>query len=535
MKPIQQLRFGFSDAENYKRRENKELFNQLFIRTRSLDHLISDQAFFLIGEKGTGKTAYSVYLENNQYQNTRARISYIRETEYQSFIGLKKEKHLLVSDYAGIWKVILLVLLAKEVRDDDLQLGGLSKYLRFDALRNAIDGFYNRAFSPEIVNVFKMLHEEELAMEFFKESAKSDSGDKGLVSFTENRFQANLLYIEYQLRQAFQTLHIKRNLILFIDGIDIRPSNIPFLEYHECIKGLANAIWSLNNDFFPRLRDSAGRVKVVLLVRPDIFASLGLQNQNAKLRDNCVLLDWRTTYKECRYSELFRVADRILSSQQQGTHEEGRCWDYYFPYRVALESDTTDHSGSSFVSFLRYSYYRPRDIVTMLTILQELWIQRRKPADAVFSQADFNDSEFRFRYAHYLLGEVKDHLSFYYSDKDYELFLKFFEFLNGAVQFSYEAYCNAYNAFREFARRNNRAVPAFFDTADIFLQFLYELNILFFTEQMENGPLPLFRLCLRERSYSNLSPKVKTNRDYEIFYGISRALNLGKSYTRSQY
>lgn len=412
-------------------------------------------------------------------------------------------------------------------------MGLVSQYAAFAGLRRAIDEFYNRAFSPEIVNVFRMLREETLAMEYFNEFVKLGGNEKGSISFTENRFQTNLLYIENLLKKAIQTLRVKRNLILFIDGIDIRPAKIPFPEYHECIKGLANAIWSLNNDFFPRLRDSPGRLKVVLLVRPDIFASLGLQNQNAKLRDNSVLLDWRTTYKECRYSELFRVADRILSSQQDGMFEDGACWDYYFPYQVALEDPSIDHSGSSFVSFLRFSYYRPRDIVTMLTILQELWIQRRRSADSVFSFADFNDSEFRNRYAHYLLGEVKDHLSFYYSDKDYELFLKFFEFLYGAYKFSYETFCGAFEAFRQFATKNKKDIPAFFETADTFLQFLYELNILFFTEDAAGMDSPLFHLCLRERSYSNLSPKVKTDANYEIYYGIARALNLGKSYVRS--
>src|SRR5204863_7985207 len=83
MKKVTELNFGFNDAENYRRRENKELFNQIFIRTNALDKLCSNESFFLIGEKRTGKTAYSVYLANNNYRDTRARINYIRETEYQ--------------------------------------------------------------------------------------------------------------------------------------------------------------------------------------------------------------------------------------------------------------------------------------------------------------------------------------------------------------------------------------------------------------------------------------------------------------------
>lgn len=94
MKNILELQLGFSDAENYRRRENKALLNKVFIRNDHLDRLCEPAISFLVGEKGTGKTAYAVYLSNNDYKNTLASIRYIRETEYQKFIALKREKHL---------------------------------------------------------------------------------------------------------------------------------------------------------------------------------------------------------------------------------------------------------------------------------------------------------------------------------------------------------------------------------------------------------------------------------------------------------
>ena len=56
MKAIPKLNLGFSDAENYQRRENKDLFNSIFVKNEFLDDLMRPQSFFLIGEKGTGKT-----------------------------------------------------------------------------------------------------------------------------------------------------------------------------------------------------------------------------------------------------------------------------------------------------------------------------------------------------------------------------------------------------------------------------------------------------------------------------------------------
>lgn len=57
MKKIKDLAFGFSDAENYKRRENKELFNHLFLKNEYLEKIANPSISFLVGDKGTGKTA----------------------------------------------------------------------------------------------------------------------------------------------------------------------------------------------------------------------------------------------------------------------------------------------------------------------------------------------------------------------------------------------------------------------------------------------------------------------------------------------
>jgi polynucleotide 5'-kinase involved in rRNA processing len=69
MKLLSALDFGYSDAENYKLRQNKALFNRVFFRNEPLERLCQDTTYFLVGDKGTGKTAYAVYLANNEFQN----------------------------------------------------------------------------------------------------------------------------------------------------------------------------------------------------------------------------------------------------------------------------------------------------------------------------------------------------------------------------------------------------------------------------------------------------------------------------------
>lgn len=528
MKKINELVFGFSDAENYKRRENKNLFNQLFLRNSYLENIIDPSTTFLVGDKGTGKTAYAVFLSNNDYKNTACSIRYIRETEYQKFITLKKEKNLELSDYVSIWKVIICLLLSEQIHKRESKNPFFSKFTKFNALHEAIQEYYLHAFTPEIIYALQFVQESKLAAELLSKYAKAIGEQKQSITFSESRYQTNLLYIQKNFESALGSLKLEKNHMLFIDGIDIRPSSIPYDEYLECIRGLANAVWELNNDFFPSIRDSTGRLRVTLLIRPDIYASLGLQNQNTKIRDNAVLLDWGTTYKDHRNSDIFAVTDKLLGHDQNEEKElkTGDAWDYYFPYDTPSMNIEFERP-SSFVSFLRFALYRPRDIVTMLSMLQERFNNNSKDKNRVFSQEDFEDSVFRRNYADYLLGEVKDQLSFYYSSKEYEMFLKFFEFLNGKNRFTYDEYLDAYEKHNKFMSDANIKSPRFMGSAEEYLQFLYELNVICYIERTESDK-PFIHWSFKDRSYSNVSPKVKTEKEYEIFYGMSKSLNTGK-------
>lgn len=524
MKNIGDLNLGFGDAENYKQRENKQLFNEIFVKNKYLEELLLPSKYFLIGEKGTGKTAYSVYLSNNNYKETIAQIKYLRETDYQKFIALKREKHLQLSDYTSIWKVIILLLLAKSLNKDELD-GLFGKGVKMKSLLSAIDEYYSHAFSPEIITALDFLEQDKIAAGVIAKSVANLSIEQNnQVKRHESRFQINLSYIQNQFEKAFSELKLKENHLLFIDGLDIRPGAIPFAEYLECVKGLANAVWALNADFFANIKDSKGRFRTVCLIRPDIYNSLNLQNASNKLRDNSVFLDWRTNYPDYKNSQIFLLSDRLLASQQPDKYELGAVWDHYFPFAFSSNNPNKENDPT-FIEFLRISYSRPRDIVSIIQILQDK-IKSENKNPTVFKKEDYLSSYFQNGYSEYLMSSIKDQLAFYYSEEDYELFLHFFSFLKGRIDFTYDEYKSAYNAYSEYVYNNiPESIPEFIETPDKFLQFIYESNIICFVEDTDHGPL--FRWCYRERSMSNMSPKVLPNSRYRIHYGLAKALNVG--------
>lgn len=524
MKPIQELQLGFTDAENYQRSENRSLFNNIFVKNTYLEQILSPSTYFVVGEKGTGKTAYAVFLKNNDYKDTVSDLKYIRETDYHKFVTLKREKHLQLSDYTSIWKVIILLLLSKNIKPQEIDSNPFSKNKKIKALFQAIDDYYANAFAPEIIYALNMIENSKITAELMVKYLTLGGEKSSTQSFNESKFQVNLLYIQNEFEKALAGIKLKSNHILFIDGIDIRPGSIPYEEYLECVKGLAEAIWSINNDFFANIKDSKGRLRAILLLRPDIFNSIGLQNSTNKLRDNSVYLDWRTSYENYRNSQLFLLADKLLASQQTEKLQLGNAWDYYCPWEAPTRKSDRS-SDSSFLSFLRFSYSRPRDLVSLLKFLQDDYMEKHKIKSKTFTLEHFASKEFRKRYSEYLLGGVKDQLSFYYTTKDYDTFFHFFSFLKGKSKFDYQQFNGTYDSFIAFLNKNSIVKPKFLETADTFLQFLYDSNIICYVEKSDRQLF--FRWCYRQRNPTDISPKVQTNTRYEIHYGLHKALNVG--------
>ena len=518
MKNFHDLKLGYVDAENYLKRENKALFNKFFYRDNRLDEILLPSTYFIIGEKGTGKTAYAVFLSNNEYKETRSVLKYIRETDYIKFLEMKNNKMLSFSDYSYVWKVILCLLILKTVKREDLDINIFSRMLMFRHLNSLIDDFYENAFHPEIMQAIDIVEEEHFAAAMSGDIGSVEAGVNNQQTTSKKSFKFYLMKIFGNFEKAINEIKLKKNIVMFIDGIDIRPYDISYKDYLECVKGLINAVWSVNNDLFGNVRDSKGRIKVVLLLRPDIFNSSGLQNAGNKLADNSVVLDWQTKYPIYRDSHIFKMIDRLLAVQQEQVYPEGTSWDYYFPWKKR-STNTKREFDDSFISFLRISYCRPRDIIQALQILQKNFSDR-DPKYEKFIESN----EFLADYSQRLLNSIKDQTLFYYSENDYEAFIHFFDFIT-AVEFSWDVYIDAYNKYIDSLCDRYSDIPEFVESKEVFIQFLYETNILSYVEYTD---LEVFyRWCYRERKKS-LSPKVKLGATYRIHYGLWKALNVGR-------
>lgn len=523
MKTISELNLGFSDAQNYLQRGNKQMLSEVFVHNSYLDDILKPNIYFLIGEKGTGKTAYAAFLNNGEYKDNKSVLKFINGTDYEKFYELKKSGKIDISGYVDVWKSILLLLISKSITEND-NIVNVFHRSNLAILMDAIDEYYNKAFSPEIVNALKIVDKSELVAKLISKYAEFGGNSGNTIEFTEQRLQMNLYYIYQQFSNCLKTLKLSKNITLYIDGIDIRPSQIPYDEYLNCIRGLATACWTLNTELFANVRDSKGRIKIVLLLRPDIFNSLSLQNATNKLVDNSVYLEWRTTYTEYPRSTLYEMANKLLSYGQADMKGEN-IWEKYFDWKIVSTNPDTRDYDTAFIEFLKISLSRPRDIQRILKLIQDLMKRDNNGNKFVFDYTAYNSDKFQNDYSEYFLSSLKDQLSFYYSDEDYKYFKKFFVFFS-EPQFTYEKYQEIYVEYTDYILEHATDIPKFVEDPKAFLQFMYDSNVIAAIED----DTKYFHFSYREKSPTNIEPEVPYYKgiSYRFHYGLYKKARMGR-------
>jgi hypothetical protein len=143
------------------------------------------------------------------------------------------------------------------------------------------------------------------------------------------------------------------------------------------------------------------------------------------------------------------------------------------------------------------------------------------------------DKDIRKSFSDYLLQEIEDQTSFYYSDAEWDQFKAFNDgFLSASVSrkngdFGYDDFVGAHDRFIKYNVKNELETPPSFRTADILLQFMFDLNIIGYkvVRTMKDGEERTFtNYSFRQRSMANLKPKVPTGGNYVMHYGLAKAL-----------
>ena len=171
------------------------------------------------------------------------------------------------------------------------------------------------------------------------------------------------------------------------------------------------------------------------------------------------------------------------------------------------------------MGILRYSLYKPRDILTMLNEFVSVG------SGDSFKYSDFNN--IIANYSEYLKGELKDYMLIYMSEDDYSNFYNFFDLFDN-VQFTYDEFVKIHMKFLNSLKELKRSIPYKMETPAEALQLLYDTNIICSEERITKRGRTKNNMLwsYKERNYANIQPEVKRKGKYRFHSAYARAFKI---------
>lgn len=384
---IGDIQLGYNDGLR-ELEHNPNVEDYFYNHERLVEKILAPDKWLVLGRKGTGKSLLGGYLvETHRKQNGLAQLCSYKNFKVADLIPLKTSD-IAPNQYIQIWRWLMLVELAKLIRDNE-QLKGHDDH---DRLKT----FFAINFGEQAIDTQKIM-EVTRTNKLTGSITQSGFGISGAKE--EAAKQATAPYTDYVddlervVANLIQASHVP--YLVVIDELDHRFRKTEI--YHDAIIGLIYAADELNRLF----RKPRHNAKIVLMLRTDIANWLNDVDLNKIKVDAQVEIAWDSV--DDARSPLF---DLVLKKAQASTAEwfSGLTRDEaimrLFP---PLDRSRVDRYP------LSLTLLRPRDIVTLLNIARDL----RPDADA-FARPLLRRAE--AKYSQYFLDEMKNELKGHIDD-----------------------------------------------------------------------------------------------------------------------
>lgn len=415
---FRKLKFPKEDAESYLEPEKKSEFNRFFYADSNYEKIQDPTTYYIVGDKGSGKTAYSVYYCNNLINNTVSKRYNIVVEDYYKIIQMKEDGKLQYTHYITLWKAALLIKIISSINEREISVWGANAYKKileylkkhnFSSITEDSFSPINYLDSQELMDLISGETETNKYLPIKFKLQKEKKEKQELQKIDSVYYDAWTSFIN-KLIGYFERLKLNNSHYLFVDGIDSRPPDINPGDYQRCVYPLVRAVYEINHDIFSKIKDkSKGRLKIILLTRIDIFMQSGLPNPDCKLNDNAVFLNWGITSEhDYKNSSIFELVNKLISMANSNTAANAsESWETYFNFKI--------NEKDSFEYLLRQTASRPRDMVKVLLIVNELCKRNKMslPNSELLCSDSFNKS-----FSSYYVGMIKTGLKFYFNDDE---------------------------------------------------------------------------------------------------------------------
>ena len=386
--------------------------NKYFIDVQYKESLLHGDKFFVIGRKGTGKSALYNWLHSIQPEEgiIVSNMSF-SDFPFERLLSLSDDNFMKPNQYQSIWKHIILLELAKIIIYDT------QSDAADEGWRELLDYIKNRGVNlsdlhREITRVIDK-YDSRLG---YKESFLGYGTSKKI----ENRWGlSNITSLNNRLIEVICD-YLKRHqtcqyIIQFDQLDDSYTSYICRDEYLQCIQSLFKTIYQLNQNF--KLQGIC--VKIIAYLRSDIYTQFNRHDAESSRWEQFVLkLNWaiinKMDWPTCNLLKLINA--RIKYSLPELCTETSPFSFIFNNEEIGLKSPTKRRTEDIFKYIVHRTFQRPRDLIQFCKKIQNESAGSQKLNGQTIKAAE---KEFSL----WLLGEVENEIAPIISDTEslYEL------------------------------------------------------------------------------------------------------------------
>ena len=390
---------AFKEVASWKIDANLEDNERYFYKTFEVDMLLTGEKSYVIGRKGTGKTAIANYLKSQVSYDCFTKGISLKHFPFNELYSLKDSNYTNPNEYITIWKYIIYI--------DILYL--MQKNQSLDTnLRKTIDAILPKKPIKGLSRRIKSITSKE-----FKFDVKALS-----FSYGSSDIEDKLNWIEkvdFLEELIFENIDNSNYFVIFDElDEDYKYQSVlePTGQYLNLIAGLFKAVQYIKSLSF----EHKLKIKPVIFLRDDIY-DLIRDHDKTKWSDLAISLKWT------KYTIQSLIAYRL--SKAKHSHNEiesfGSVWKYFFSREPIDFGGNRDKKISIYDWITNETLLRPRDYIKYIQLCAKK-IYESNHFEILPSTVTTQD----ITYSSYLRSELVDEIHSILPDVDkvFELFSK---------------------------------------------------------------------------------------------------------------
>lgn len=349
--------------ENWKLDAKTENTDRYFFHVKELERIVAGKRSYVIGRKGTGKTAISQFIGSFSDPNVFTEKLSFKNFPFNELYGLKNAGYTPPNQYITLWKYIIYSYICKMMA-------------RNEAIASEAQAPLKALYAPEPVDTLQRWIKRWTATDFslqvlgtggkigFKESATDDTW----VSRTDTLESLIAKYID------------DSTYYVVFDELDEDYKNITDKSQYENYTHLLTGLFKAVQDVKATFRDRKLKIYPIIFLRDDIYSVL-TDADKTKWDDFKIDLEWdKNKIKEL---VAFRISRAMQADGPLLTFDNA--WSQLFDLRPVETGNRQTRRMSAFDFMARSTHLRPRDFTKYIQACAEATDDRdtRIAADTV--------------------------------------------------------------------------------------------------------------------------------------------------------